>query len=103
VNPPRSSTDPLGRRALFSASPQDDPGKASNGAGMQALFTVGNRRFGTVVVNCSSCGARSRVTWVDFWGRHLPFWLWIPGLHYSHWIPCPACERRSWVGVSWLS
>lgn len=100
-------TDPLGRRALFSESPTAngttaDTGR-SGGAGREALFTAGTRRWGTVVLDCSACGARTRVGWLDFWGRHLPFWLWFPWQRHSHWIPCPACDRRTWLGVSWLT
>lgn len=103
MSPEKASADPLGRRALFSASPTDDPGKAVNGAGKEAFFSAGTRRWGTVVLDCSSCGARSRISWLDFWGRHLPFWLWFPWQRHAHWIPCPACERRTWLGVSWLT
>lgn len=99
--------DPLGRRALFSESPTANGSttetERSGRAGKEALYSAGTRRFGTVIVNCSDCGARTRLSWLDFWTRHLPFWLWFPWKRHAHWIPCPACERRTWLGVSWLT
>jgi hypothetical protein len=63
----------------------------------------GARQWGTVVLDCSSCGTQRRVNWVEFAWRHLPFWLWIPWSRYSQLMACPACQRRTWVGVSFFS
>jgi len=30
-------------------------------------------------------------------------WLWFPWLRHSQWMSCPACERRTWLAVAWLS
>jgi hypothetical protein len=99
-------SDPLGKRALFSAAEAPGVGNGAPGGAMkkEALFTAseGGRRFGTVVVECSSCGARSRLTWAEFALRHLPVWLWIPWLRCSRFMSCPACERRTWLGVAWF-
>jgi len=39
----------------------------------------------------------------EFLRRHLPFWLWVPGRRFSRLLVCPACERRTWLAVSWRS
>jgi hypothetical protein len=105
-------SDPLGRRALF--SPPAAPVSPSQAEGKESLYSAsdvsgdtpgppGDRRFGTVVVDCSSCGARRRLSWVEFAWRHLPFGLWIPWLHHSQLMSCPACQRRTWLQVSFFS
>ena len=101
-------SDPLGKRALFSVT---EPPRAANSRPATAtmrkesLFSAseGGRRFGSLVVECSSCGARSRLSWAEFAWRHLPAWLWFPWLRYSQFMSCPACERRTWLGVAWFS
>ncbi|MGH2667877.1 MAG: hypothetical protein ACRDH5_01935 [bacterium] len=101
------STDPLGRRALFSPPPEaTDPtrrGQTRQAEGKEALYSTStaSSSLASVVVDCSACGARSRLGLVDFAWRHLPFWLWIPWLRHSNLMVCPACERRTWLGVSW--
>lgn len=99
-----SAPDPLGRRALFSPPPSARPApRPSAKNGKEALYSASadSRSWGTVVVDCSSCRARSRIGIVEFTARHLPFWLWLPWLRYSQLMTCPACERRTWLGVSW--
>jgi hypothetical protein len=102
-------SDPLGKRALFSVAeaPAARPSPAAATATMskESLFSASEdaRRFGTVVVDCSACGARSRLGWAEFAWRHMPFGLWIPWLRYSQYMSCPACERRTWLGVAWLA
>lgn len=96
------TVDPEGRRALFSGS--DLPGTPDDSAaGRAALFSTSGRRLGTLVVECSHCGAHSRIDYADFVRRHLPFWAWIPGREHSRLLRCPACERRTWLRVRWLS
>jgi hypothetical protein len=101
--------DPLGKRALFSSAvdaPTSSGGGSSAGTmRKQALFTAseGERRLGTVVVECSTCGARTRLGWGEFTRRHLPLWLWIPWTKYSRFIACPACDRRTWLAVNWFA
>lgn len=105
-------SDPLGKRALFSVA---DPPRAAAPAATrtisptamskESLFSASEdaRRLGTVVVECSACGARSRLGWAEFAWRHLPFWLWLPWQRYSRYMACPACDRRTWLSVSWLA
>ncbi len=99
-----------GRRALYSvpaASPADDEDESEQhperAPGKEALYSAAGRRPGTVVLECSSCGACTRVSWLDLARRHLPVPVWIPGRRFSRRLPCPACERRTWVGVRWLA
>ena len=98
-------SDPLGKRALFSApeSPRAANGAPTGTMRKESLFTASEegRRLGTVVVECSSCGARTRLNWAEFAWRHLPVWLWVPWLRYSRFISCPACDRRTWLAVNW--
>jgi len=101
--------DPRGKRALFDPMPGDAaersirPTDQAGSGGKQSLFSVGDRRPGTVVTRCESCGASSRVGLVEFGVRHLPFWLWIPGKRYSRLLRCPACERHTWQDVRFFS
>jgi hypothetical protein len=99
-------SDPMGKRALYSVP--DAPsaaGPPTATISKESLFSASEeaRRFGTVVVECSTCGARSRLGWGEFTRRHLPFWLWFPWLRYSQFMSCPACDRRTWLGVSWFA
>jgi hypothetical protein len=95
-----AGSDPLGRRALFWAPGMrsDERGPESpETSGRRALFSPPAPRRGTLVLTCSSCGVRTRVTYAEFARRHLPFWLWIPGRKYSRLLACPACRRRTWL------
>jgi hypothetical protein len=102
-------SDPLGKRALFSATaasatvPNGLPATAT--ISKESLFSASEdaRRFGTVVVECSGCGARTRLNWVEFLWRHVPVGVWVPWLRYSQYMSCPACERRTWLGVAWFA
>ena len=106
-------SDPLGKRALFSvaepslAEPRAATRRPARGPAMrkESLFSAseGERRLGTLVVECSSCGARSRLGWGEFAWRHLPLWLWVPWMRYSRFISCPACDRRTWLAVNWFA
>lgn len=101
--------DPSGKRALFDPMPGAEAERAirptdqAGNGGKQSLFSVGDRRPGTVVTRCDSCGASSRITLLDFGVRHLPFWLWIPGKRSSRLLRCPACERLTWQAVRFLA
>jgi hypothetical protein len=100
------SRDPLGKHALFSVAAPSSPVPDSVATmRKESLFSAsdGARRAGTVVVECSNCGARSRLGWAEFVWRHVPIGLWIPWLRYSQYMVCPACERRTWLGVAWFS
>ena len=95
--------DPLGRRALFSAADgrKNGDSRRPRDAGRKALFSASESQPGTVVLDCSACGARSRVRYGEFFARHLPFWLCAPWRRHSLLIRCPACEQRSWMAASW--
>jgi len=101
-----SERDPLGRSALFSPPPAGpSPRSMGRGNGKESLYSApaGAQQWGTVVLECSSCQAHSRVSWAEFVWRHFPFWLWIPWLRYSRLMSCPACERRTWLDVQFFS
>lgn len=105
-----SRPDPHGKRALFEAPPtepedaiEDDPlvgGEPDRG--IEALYSAGPHRRGTVVINCSHCGVHSRVSLVEVTVRILAISFWFPGKHFSRWMQCPNCQRRSWCRVEWL-
>jgi uncharacterized protein with PIN domain len=61
------------------------------------MFSPPTPARGTLVLGCSSCQARTRVTYAEFLRRHLPFWLWLPGRKFSRLLACPACGRRTWM------
>jgi hypothetical protein len=87
------------------AAAPPNPSRTAAPLSKQSLFSASEdaRRFGTVVVQCSACGARSRLGWAEFAWRHLPFWLWVPWQRFSRFMACPACDRRAWLSVSWLA
>lgn len=93
--------DPLGKRALFSppaAPPRDDPGE-----GVQALYSAGPRRRGTVVLECSRCMNHTRMSVIEAGVRIAFISAWIPGKHFSRWMQCPECERRRWCRIHWMA
>jgi hypothetical protein len=75
-----------------------------NGArdGKAALFSAASRRPGTLVVECSRCNGRTRVSYLEFGRRHLPYWVWTPWRRHSRYVTCPACGERSWVSARWF-
>ena len=82
--PERLARDPMGKAALFSDV----------------------RRPGTVVIECSSCAASTRVSYVDFAIDSLPFSIWvppIPSIHYNRRMTCAACGEWTWVRAHWLA
>lgn len=102
--------DPLGKRALFEAPPireedplDDDPlVHVEHPDGQQALFSTGDHRPGTVVIDCARCGARTRVSLIDALVRVMSLSAWLPMKRYSRWLQCPNCQTRSWVKMEWL-
>jgi hypothetical protein len=107
----RARRDPSGKRAIFSASSEDSapgspPGVAATPEIDRPERPVSNdpARPGTLVVECSSCGERTRVTYFDFALLNLPlgFYVPIPGRRFKHRMTCPACSRWTWVGARWL-
>jgi len=100
----RSSHDPHGKRALFETPVAAAPDLLQSGPereGREALFSTGPRRFGTAIVDCSTCKVRSRASLADIGLRLLTVSAWLPGRSHSHWMRCPACGRRTWCSVGW--
>jgi hypothetical protein len=97
--------DPDGKRALFEAPVSADHGALLRpGAppeGKAALFSIGPRRAGTVVVDCGGCGERRRLSLVDVGARLASFSVWLPNRRRPHWMRCPACGRHAWCRVGW--
>jgi hypothetical protein len=80
----RRSRDPLGKAALFSDV----------------------RQPGTVVVECGSCEASTRVSYVDFALANLPFSVWLPplpALRFNRRMTCPACGEWTWTRAHWTA
>ncbi len=98
--------DPTGKHALFSTPPQAAPDQLRPGNqkdGRQAFFSTGPRQPGTVIVVCSSCKVRSRVTLVDLGVRLLSISVWIPRRRRNHWMRCPGCNQHTWCDINWTA
>lgn len=102
--------DPMGKSALFTPPPMapaddhldNDPLVGGDQPqGKHALYTAGPRRSGTVVMECSHCLNHTRMTTVEACVRIAFISLWIPGKHFSRWVQCPECERRTWCRIHW--
>jgi hypothetical protein len=97
--------DPTGKRALFespvAASPDAiRPGRAVEGKG--ALYSAGPPRTGTVLVECSSCRARSRISLADLGVRMLSLSAFLPTRRtHPYWLRCPTCDKRAWCTIHW--
>jgi hypothetical protein len=106
--PRQRRRDPSGKAALFShGAPPIEPEEFDRDP--QPLPqpeppNVAKRRPGTLVVECSACDARSRVTYFDFALLNLPVgvWLPLPGLHFNHRMTCPTCGQWTWLRAKWL-
>lgn len=105
-----TARDPFGKQALFRppVSEIDDPlahdplvrtGKTSK---HEDMFAVGPRRPGTVVLECSRCLTRTRMSAVEAGIRILFVSAWVPGKRYSRWMLCPECQRRTWCRIHWF-
>jgi hypothetical protein len=83
--------DETGKRSLFgTSSRRRGPTSGDN------RRSSGSSAFG-ITVDCSRCGAATRIGPFDLLGRLVRLSLWIPGRTYSRRLVCPACDRRSWV------
>ena len=97
------STDPLGKRALFSP-PASRSGikEPSADGGARSLYSAADRPArGSAVVVCSRCEERTTVSVMDGLARLLPPSIWMPWRSFDRWIVCPACRRRTWCRVEW--
>ena len=102
--------DPLGKAALFTAAPSASGAAPATtptddeGRGATQLFSRTEARPGTVLLDCSSCGRRTRVTYAEFAALHFPVWAWVPSptRSHRHWLRCPACRRFAWLRAGWL-
>jgi hypothetical protein len=100
----RRRVDPTGKEALFTApvaAARDQVATGRSAVGRDALFSAARRRPGTVLVDCESCGERSRVSLVDLGIRLLTVSAWLPARPYAHWMRCPGCEHRTWCRIDW--
>jgi hypothetical protein len=98
--PDRPARDPMGKAALFSDAAEPD----LHVGGAHTRPDV--RRPGTVVIECSACGASTRVSYVEFAVANLPFSMWLPplpALHHNRRMTCPACAQFTWVRAHWLA
>jgi hypothetical protein len=102
--------DPFGKQALFRPPVTDrddhldhDPlVGATRGRGVEDMYEAGPRRAGTIVLECSRCMTRTRMSAVEAGIRILVISAWIPGRHFSRWMLCPECQRRTWCRVHWF-
>ena len=91
-----------GKRALFGPVPPPMDHQPPAGQGRQALFSAPPREKGTIVVECSTCEARSPVPLAALGIRMVPsLWLPIPGRQFTRLMRCPACDQATWCKVHW--
>ena len=98
------SVDPTGKQALFAQQPAAARDRLAPGPrpeGRAALFSTGPRQAGTVIVECSDCRVRSRVSLLDLGLRLLSGSLWWPLARHQHWLRCPGCGQRRWCRIGW--
>lgn len=95
---------PQGKHALFTTPPaaaRDHLVPGNRREGREALFSSGPRQAGTVVIECSACGSRTRQSLVDLGVRLLSISVWLPVRRHSHWMRCPACHHHTWCAIDW--
>jgi len=98
------SLDPQGKRALFEtpvSAARDTIRSGPAREGKEALYSTGPHERGSVVVACSGCQSRTRISVSDVLMRLTVVSLWMPVRRHSHWMKCPACGRREWCQVRW--
>jgi hypothetical protein len=96
--------DPAGKHALFSTPPIAAPDQLAPGnrkEGRQAFYSTGPRQMGTVVITCSACRSRSRITLADLGVRLLSISVWVPRRHHGNWMRCPGCHGHQWCHIDW--
>ncbi|MCA1839267.1 MAG: hypothetical protein ABR507_03590 [Actinomycetota bacterium] len=67
--------------------------------GKAALFSKESRHDGSLLIECSTCGAHTRVTPAKLLVLALPVNLTIPFKYHHTWLKCPACLTRTWVRI----
>ncbi len=96
---------PAGRDALFDPPRPGHNGSGNGngkGAGRRALFSAPPRRRGTVVVECSTCEARTPVPLAQVPLRLTPS-LFVPFRSFPHLMCCPAGRHVAWCRLDWSS
>jgi hypothetical protein len=97
--------DPTGKRALFESPVAAAPDSLTTGrvaSGRDALFSAGPPRAGTVLVECSACRARARISLADLGLRMLNLSAFLPTRRsHPYWLRCPTCDKRTWCRVGW--
>lgn len=99
-----SRHDPQGRRALFEMpveAARDTIRSGDAKEGKESLYSTGPPQAGSVVIECSGCSVRTRISLTDLALRLVGVSAWIPGRRNGHWMRCPACERRRWCSIGW--
>ena len=91
AEPPRPSLVRAPKAGSTNGRADHRPAPPRHGAGM----------FGSIGVECSSCGAHSDVDMLEFAMLHMPLWFWRPGRGFTQFMTCPSCRRRTWVSASW--
>lgn len=100
----RRGLDPQGRRALFEMpvdAARDSIRSGEPKEGKESLYSTGPRQAGSVVVECSGCSVRTRISLTEVAMRLASLSVWIPGRSKGHWMRCPACGRRTWCAIAW--
>lgn len=98
------SLDPTGKQALFQSQPaaaRDRLAPGTRTEGRAALFSTPPRQPGTVLVECSGCRVRTRISVFDLGMRLLSGSAWWPLRHHQHWLRCPTCGQRRWCHIGW--
>jgi hypothetical protein len=101
----------VGKEALFSVSGVDyshgmsaeEQAKASAPERARSpLFSFPPGPLSGVTVFCSACGAKSPLSWPEFFVARLPLSIWVPFREFDHLMRCPACRRLAWVKVGFF-
>jgi hypothetical protein len=114
--------DPLGKRALFWASPAESGGVGSGGAGATVALPLGKHALfsgapvqsdslaatsenplaerGAFKVECQRCQQTSHVGVLDMVIYQFPVGVWLPRRRFDHRMTCPSCRKRAWCSVT---
>ena len=92
-----------GRKALFELPAQDAEeaqaiASPPGSEGRSAMFSSDRRRPGTVVVDCSSCHGRSRVSFLEL-PRLFALSITVPFRSHPHRVQCPSCRHWTWCRI----